>query len=353
MMKKLVFLLTTLFLVLLLAACGDNDSEAASEEAADGSAESVAANDAQYTIRASIGLNSDHPQYKGLLKFKEIVEEETNGAIAVETYHSGQLGDDRTAMEALQLGSQEVTIPSTSPVANFISEFAIFDIPFLFPNAQVADSVLDGEIGTKLLEMLEEQNLVGLAYWENGFRDMSNNTRPIESAADFKGLKIRTMENDLHLAVFRELGANPTPMAMPEVFTALQQGSVDGQENPLSTIYIEGLYEVQEYVSSTNHIYTPFVFLVSKSFYDSLPEDFQEIVRSAAVESGQYQREINREATEGFKQSLIDEGVEFTEVSEEAKAEMREAVLPVVEEYADTIGKDLVEEMYQAVEDAQ
>ncbi|RDW22149.1 ABC transporter substrate-binding protein [Oceanobacillus arenosus] len=357
-MKKLAFLLTTLFLVLLLAACGgnsssDSDDSKATGEAAEEASSNVAAGDAEYKIRASIGLNSEHPQYKGLLKFKEIVEAETDGAIAVETYHSGQLGDDRTAMEALQLGSQEVTVPSTAPVANFIPEYAVFDIPFLFPNEQVADAVLDGKVGTKLLEMLDEQNLVGLAYWENGFRDMSNSKHPIESIADFDGLKIRTMENDLHLAAFRELGANPTPMAFTELFTALQQGTVDGQENPLSTIYLEGFHEVQDYVSDTHHIYTPFVFLVSKPFFDGLPAEYQEIVRSAAVEAGQYQREINREANEEYKQGLIDEGVEFTEMSEEAIAEMRDAVKPVVEEFSEKIGKELVDEIYQAVEDAQ
>lgn len=358
-MKKTAFILGTLFLVLLLAACSggnsssdNSDSKETSGEAAEASGNTTTG-DAEYTIRASIGLNSEHPQYKGLLKFKEIVEEETNGAIEVETYHSGQLGDDRTAMEALQLGSQEVTSPSTAPVANFIPEFAVFDIPFLFPNEQVADAVLDGEVGTKLLEMLDEQNLVGLAYWENGFRDMSNSVRPIESLADFEGLKIRTMENDLHLAAFREIGANPTPMAFTELFTALQQGSVDGQENPLSTIYLEGFHEVQDYISDTHHIYTPFVFLVSKPFFDGLPEDYQEILRSAAVEAGQYQREINRAANEEYKQGLIDAGAEFTEMSDEAIDEMREAVQPAVDEFSETIGKDLVEEIYQAVEDAQ
>lgn len=357
-MKRSAFLLITLFLVLVLAACsGDNTSDGESKETGSDAAEeasgNVASGDAEFTIRASIGLNSEHPQYKGLLKFKEIVEAETDGAIVVETYHSGQLGDDRTAMEALQLGSQEVTVPSTSPVANFITEFSVFDIPFLFPNEQVADTVLDGEVGTKLLDMLEEQNLVGLAYWENGFRDMSNSKRPIESIEDFEGLKIRTMENDLHLAAFSELGANPSPMAFTELFTALQQGTVDGQENPLSTIYIEGFHEVQQYVSDTHHIYTPFVFLVSKPFFDGLPAEYQEILRSAAIESGQYQREINREANEEFKQGLIDEGVEFTEMSEESIAELRDAVQPVVDDFSEKIGKDLVDEIYQAVEDAQ
>lgn len=355
-MKKYLLMLMAALLLVVLAACGGDDSEETpAGDAASGDTEetNAASGDAEYTIRASIGLNSDHPQYDGLLKFKEIVEEETDGAVVVETYHSGQLGDDRTAMEALQLGSQEVTVPSTAPVANFIPEFAVFDIPFLMPSVDVADTVLDGEVGQELLDMLDDQNLVGLAYWENGYRDMSNSVRPIESAADFDGLKLRTMENDLHLAAFSALGANPSPMAFTELFTALQQGTVDGQENPIATIYLEGFHEVQDYVSATNHVYTPFVFLVSKPFFDGLPEEYQEVLRSAALESGKYQREVNREANEKYVQSLIDEGVNFTELTDEAKAEMAEIVKPVVDEFAEDLGSDIVQKMYDAIENAQ
>jgi tripartite ATP-independent transporter DctP family solute receptor len=357
-MKKLVLLLTAMFLLLVLAACGGGDDSATEESSADTDSTTeessgVDTSNAEFTIRAGIGLNSDHPQYKGLLQFKEIVEEESNGGIAVETYHSGQLGDDRSMMEALQLGSQEVTVPSTAPIANFVNEFSVFDIPFLFPNEEVADTVLDGEVGQKLLGLLDDQNMVGLAYWENGFRDLSNNSHPVETMADLDGLTIRTMENDLHLDSFSALGANPTPMAFTELFTALQQGSVDGQENPIATIYLEGYHEVQDYVSSTNHIYSPFVFMISKPFYDSLPTEYQDIVSNAAVEAGQYQREINREANEEYVQALIDEGVNYTEVSEEARNEMQEAVQPVVDDYAESIGQDVVDEMYEAIEEAQ
>lgn len=361
-MKKLSLLLFSLMLVLVLAACGgggnddaseSSDSNETSESSSGEDTSSESSGDAEFVIRAGIGLNSEHPQYAGLLKFKEIVEAETDGAIVVETYHSGQLGDDRSMMEALQLGSQEVTIPSTAPIANFVPEFAVFDIPFLMPSVEVADAVLDGEVGQKLLDMLEEQNLVGLAYWENGYRDMSNSVRPIESLADFEGLKIRTMENDLHLAAFRAMGANPTPMAFTELFTALQQGTVDGQENPIATIYLEGFHEVQEYISATNHVYTPFVFMISKPFYDSLPAEYQEIVKNAAIEAGKFEREENRKANEEYKQALIDEGVNFNEVSDEAKEEMREAVQPAVDEFAETIGKEIVQEIYDAIEAAQ
>ncbi|MFG6147824.1 TRAP transporter substrate-binding protein [Halobacillus sp. B23F22_1] len=350
-MKKFFMALFFVLLIGVLAACGNADSESSSGDS-DGGDESASGGE-EKVIKAGIGLNDDHPQYKGLLKFKEIVEEETDGAIKVETYHSGQLGDDRSMTEALQLGSQEVTIPSTAPLANFVSDFSVFDIPFLFPNEQVADEVLDGEVGQDLLTKLEDQDLVGLTYWENGFRDLTNSKRAVASVDDFDGLKIRTMENDLHLDAFKELGANPTPMAFTELFTALQQGTVDGQENPYATIYLEKLYEVQEHVSDTHHIYSPFVFLMSKSFYDGLTEDQQTIMKDAAVEAGQEQREMNREANEEYLQSLQDEGMEYTEISDEDREEMVETVQPVIEDYKEKIGEETVDKVYQAIEDAQ
>ncbi|GEN54679.1 TRAP transporter substrate-binding protein [Halobacillus faecis] len=348
-MKKLFGLLSMVLLITVLAACGNSGAESSSGEGESASGDSGEAK----TIKAGIGLNSDHPQYKGLLKFKEIVEEKTDGAIKVDTYHSGQLGDDRSMTEALQLGTQEVVIPSTAPLANFVPEFSVFDIPFLFPNEQVADEVLDGEVGQELLGKLEEQNLVGLSYWENGFRDLTNSERAVASIDDFDGLKIRTMENDLHLDAFKALGANPTPMAFTELFTAMQQGTVDGQENPYATIYLQKFYEVQDHVSNTHHIYSPFVFLMSKSFYDGLTEDQQKIVKDAAVEAGKHERKLNREANEKYLKQLQEEGMEYTEISDEARQEMVDAVAPVIEDYKSKIGEETVDKVYQAIEDAQ
>ncbi|MYL69774.1 DctP family TRAP transporter solute-binding subunit [Halobacillus litoralis] len=348
-MKKLFGLLSIVLLITVLAACGNGDAESSSGEGESASGDSGETK----TIKAGIGLNSDHPQYKGLLKFKEIVEEKTDGAIKVDTYHSGQLGDDRSMTEALQLGTQEVVVPSTAPLANFVPEFSVFDIPFLFPNEQVADEVLDGEVGQELLGKLEEQNLVGLAYWENGFRDLTNSERAVASVDDFDGLKIRTMENDLHLDAFKALGANPTPMAFTELFTAMQQGTVDGQENPYATIYLQKFYEVQDHVSNTHHIYSPFVFLMSKSFYDGLTEDQQKIVKDAAVEAGKHERKLNREANEKYLKQLQEEGMEYTEISDEARQEMVDAVAPVIEDYKSKIGEETVDKVYKAIEDAQ
>jgi tripartite ATP-independent transporter DctP family solute receptor len=357
-MKKFLSLALVLGLIFVLAACGaaqEEDQEGAEQPNQEGQEDQQGQEEAGEvkTIRAGIGLNDQHPQYKGLVRFKEIVEERTNGAIKVEAYHSGQLGDDRTMTEALQLGTQEVTIPSTAPLANFIPEFSIFDFPFLFPSEEVADKVLDGEVGQSLLDMLPEQNLVGLAYWENGFRDLTNSKKPVASAEDFNGLKIRTMENDLHLEAFRALGANPTPMAFTELFTAMQQGTVDGQENPYATIYLSKFYEVQSHVSNTHHIYSPFVFLMSKSFFDGLTEEQQTIVKEAAVEAGKYERELNREANNKYLAELQEAGMTYTEISDEARAEMKEIIQPVIDKYSEKIGQDLVDRVYQAVEDAQ
>ncbi|KGP72833.1 TRAP transporter substrate-binding protein [Pontibacillus yanchengensis] len=351
-MKKLFTVALTALMVLVLAACGSEGGSSASGD--DGSASgSDSGSKESKTIKAGIGLNDKHPQYKGLLKFKEIVEKKTDGQIKVETYHSGQLGDDRTMTENLQTGSQEVTIPSTAPLANFVPAFSVFDIPFLFPNTEVADKVLASETGQGLLKKLESQNLVGLAYWENGFRDVTNSKRAIKSIEDFEGLKLRTMENDLHLDAFNKLGANPTPMAFTELFTAMQQGTVDGQENPYATIYLQKFYEVQKHVSNTHHIYSPFVFLMSKSFYDNLSDENKKIVEEAAVEAGKYEKKLNREANEKYLKKLQEEGMTYTEISEENRKEMKEAVQPVVEKYKSKIGEDVVDNIYKEVEKAK
>ncbi|QST00664.1 TRAP transporter substrate-binding protein [Pontibacillus sp. ALD_SL1] len=346
-MKRLLTVALTAMLILVLAACGGKESEGNSSSNGDGSDSGE-----EKVIRAGIGLNDKHPQYKGLLKFKEIVEEKTDGSIKVETFHSGQLGDDRTMIENLQINSQQVVIPSTAPMANFVPEFSVFDIPFLFPSEDVADQVLDGETGKKILDKLEGQDLKGLAYWENGFRDLTNSKRAVSSVEDFDGLKIRTMENDLHLDAFKALGANPTPMAFTELFTAMQQGTVDGQENPYATIYLQKFYEVQDHVSNTHHIYSPFVFLMSKTFFDNLSEENQKIVKEAAEEAGEYERKLNREANEKYLKKLQEEGMEFTEITDEAREEMKKKVQPVVDEYKSKIGEDIVDEVYKAVEEA-
>lgn len=225
-------------------------------------------------LKSGIGFNEDHSQAQGLIKFAEIVEKNSGGRIKVQNYFSSQLGDDMKMMEALKAGTQELTMPSTSPISNMVKEFGIFDFPFVFNNEQEAYAVLDSPFGQKLLDKLPQHGLIGLGYWENGYRNLTNSKRPVATVEDFKGLKIRTLQNKVHLEVFGALGANPVPMPFSEVFTGLESRTVDGQENPIAAIESSKFYEVQKYLSLTNHVYTPFVFLMSKKIWDQLtPED--------------------------------------------------------------------------------
>jgi TRAP-type transport system periplasmic protein len=328
--------------LLFLSACGSNATQGGTKSNNHGIQERI--------IKAGIGLNEDHPEGQGLLRFKEIVEKKSGGKLKVQTYFSATLGDDLKMTEALQSGTQEITIPSTSPLVGIVKEFGILDFPFLFNTAEEADAILDGPIGKKLLEKLPEHRLIGLAYWENGFRNVTNSKHPINTIDDFKGLKLRTMQNQVHIDAFKKLGANPTPMAFSEVFTALESKTVDGQENPLATIKSNKYYEVQDYLSLTKHVYTPFVFLVSKKLWDSLSPEEQKILQDAAVEAGKYQRELSRQEDKKALEELKKTGIKINEVSNGERKKMEEAIKPIIDKYAKEFGEDLVNEMYSELE---
>lgn len=330
--------------LLLLAGCGGGGGSAATS-----TPPAAATGIQERTIKAGIGLNEDHPEGQGLKKFAEIVSEKSGGKMKVTPYYAAQLGDDKKMTEALQAGMQEITIPSTSPLVGDIKEYAMFDFPFVFNEEKEAHAVLDGPLGQKLLEKLPAHNLIGLGYWENGFRNLTNSKHPVAKAEDFKGLKIRTMQNQVHLEAFQALGANPSPMAFSEVFSALESHTVDGQENPLATIKSNKYNEVQDYLSVTKHVYTPFVFLVSKKFWDKLSSEEQQILRDSAVEAGKYQRELNESENQKAQEELNAAGMQVNEVSAEEKARMQEMIKPVIDKFAKEIGEDLVKEMYDEV----
>ena len=216
------------------------------------------------TIRVGHVLAPTHPYQLGLEKFSELVSEKTGGKVKVEVFHSSQLGNERDLIEGLQLGTVEMCIVSTAPLSNFTTQFNVFDLPFIFSETQKTREILDGPIGQEILDTLDAQGIVGLCYFENGFRNVTNNVRPITKPEDLKGLKIRTMESPIHMASFRAMGANPTPMALGELFTALQLGTVDGQENPLAIINTSKFYEVQKFLSITEHFYALRVLSTTK-----------------------------------------------------------------------------------------
>ena len=225
---------------------------------------------AQTTMRISVSIPQNSHQGVAIDTFAKEVEKRTGGRYKIQPFYSGSLGAEREATEAVQLGTQELTFTSTGPVPNFVPEVKILDVPFLFRDYAHARALLDGPIGQELLQKFDARGIKALAWGENGFRHMTNSKRPVNGPDDLKGLKMRTMENPVHVQAYKGFGIIPTPMAFSEVFTALQQGTVDGQENPLSVITSAKFDQVQKYLTLTGHVYSPCVFLMNKGAFDKL-----------------------------------------------------------------------------------
>jgi TRAP-type transport system periplasmic protein len=225
---------------------------------------------AQASMKISISVAQNSHQGVAIDAFAKEVETRTKGRIKVQPFYSGSLGGERESIEAVQLGTQELTFTSTGPVPNFVPEARILDVPFLFRDKAHARLVLDGAIGAEMLAKFEAKGFKALAWGENGIRHMTNSKRSVVNPEDLKGLKMRTMENPVHIAAYKGFGIVTTPMAFPEVFTALQQGTVDGQENPLSVIMAAKFDQVQKHLSLTGHVYSPAIFLMNKAAFDKL-----------------------------------------------------------------------------------
>jgi tripartite ATP-independent transporter DctP family solute receptor len=237
---------------------------------------------AQQAMKISISIGQNSHQGVGIDVFAREVETRTQGRIKVQPFYSGSLGGERESIEAVQLGTQELTLTSTGPVPNFVPAARILDIPFLFRDKAHARAVLDGPIGQDMLKEFESKGFKALAWAENGIRHMTNSKRPVNVPEDLKGLKMRTMENPVHVAAYKGFGIVTTPMAFPEVFTALQQGTVDGQENPLSVIMAAKFDQVQKHLTLTGHVYSPAIFLMNKAAFDKLSAADKQVFLDAA-----------------------------------------------------------------------
>jgi tripartite ATP-independent transporter DctP family solute receptor len=284
---------------------------------------------------------ADHPYTLGMVRYADLVRERTKGRVAIQIHHSRELGDERQVVEGLQLGTIHLTVTSTGPLGGFVPEINVVDLPFLFRDADHAYTVLDGEIGRDLLTKFDAVGIKGLAFWENGFRHVTTSKKPIREPGDMKGLKIRVMENKVHQAAFRQLGADATPMAWGEVFTSLQQGLLDAQENPIPIIYTFKLNEVQKYVSLTGHVYSPAPLLMSKKTWDRMPADIQKVMADTALEVAKYQRGLIREQEQKQVGELKAKGMIVIENPD--RAAFREAMKPVFEQFQGQFGKDLVQ----------
>lgn len=298
---------------------------------------------AQAATDISLGhtLSSTSHYSVGAKAFKETLERLSDGAFTVTEHASGSLGGEREMIEGLQIGTVDVVITSSGPLGNFVPETYVLDLPFLFENYDQARCVLDSEIGDELLEKMSDHDLVGMAWSENGFRHLTNSQREVASPEDASGLRVRTMENAVHQEAFRQLGARPTPMAFPELFTALQQGTVDGQENPITVIVATNFWEVQDYLSLTGHVYSPAIVLGSPILLDGLSDEERDwFMQAAAASVDATREEVSRLEREGVA-LLESNGMQVkTDID---PAPFQAAVEPAYEIFTSQYGNEMLE----------
>ena len=275
----------------------------------------------------------DHPMTIGGEKFAEIVAAKSGGRIKVTVYPGGALGGDAPIVSALQGGTIEIATMNSGILASQVKDFAVYDFPFLFASGREADLVVDGPFGKMMHDKLAEKGIVGLAYFELGFRNITNSRRPLKSVEDIAGLKLRVIPNAINVDWVKAVGANPTPLAFPEVYAALEQKAIDGQENPLAVILTNKFAEVQKHLAITNHQYNPQSMIFSKKVWDTLSNDEKKILQDAALEAAQFQRKLTRDSADKNLADLKKAGMEVTEFSAAEQAKLREKFKPVIEKH--------------------
>ena len=305
----------------------------------------VAAQIKEHVFKVGIGLSDDHPQALAVKYFAEQLAAKSGGKLVAKLYAGGALGNDVSMTSALRGGTLEMTVPDSSTLMALIKPFGVLNLPLTFNTEQEADAVLDGPFGQKLLAKLPEKGLIGLGYWENGFRHVTNSRRPITKADDIAGLKLRVIQNQLFLDSFNALGANATPMPFTELFSAMEQGAVDGQENPTATILASRFYEVQKHLVLSRHMYSTWVLLMSKKTWDELSPQEQKIVQEAAREATLYERKTIRAFGDKALGELKKQGMQVTELPPAEQAKMRAKLQPVLAKFSKEFGEDTTGEM--------
>jgi TRAP-type transport system periplasmic protein len=297
------------------------------------------------TIKFATQNPVGHPIELGMKKFAEIVAAKSGGKIKVNLFPGGQLGSDQANVTALQGGTLEMVSMNSGILASVAKEMTIVDFPFLFANAKEADAVMDGAVGKKLHDKLEEKGIVGLAFWELGFRNITNSKKPVNGVADIDGLKLRVIPNPINVDWVKALGANPTPMPFPEVYGGLESKAIDGQENPLTVIAANKFWEVQKHLVITNHQYNPQSVIFSKKVWDTLTPAEKKILDDAADEAAKYQREQSRAGMATALDAIKKGGMQVTELSPAELAKFREKVKPVIAKHSATVGEATVAEV--------
>lgn len=300
------------------------------------------------TFQLSHNAGAGNPKDVASLKFSEIVKEKSGGRLQVDVGGAAQFGDDAETITNMRLGTIAFSANSQGTTSAVVPEIALLGLPFLFQNLEQAEAVMDGPVGDKIAAAAEAQGLVVLGWWNNGIREVSNSKKPIVAPEDLKGMKIRTPPDPMTIDIFEALGASPTPMAFSELYIALQQGVVDGQENPLINIYSSKLHEVQPFISMSNHKYEATPFLASKIVFDGLSAEDQEIVRAAAKEAGDLNRKMVRDQSNELRATLEAAGIKFNEVD---PAPFVAATQPVYEKWRAQY-PELVDELIAAAKEA-
>lgn len=305
----------------------------------------------EHSMKLSYVVPKTHSYGAGVEFLEKWLDEHSGGKISLKGYPDGLLGAEVQSISAAKGNVIQIAVVSTAAAATTVPEFGLFDMPYLFRTHAEADAILDGEIGSHVLSKLEANSLVGLCYWENGFRHVTNNKHPVAKLEDFAGLKIRTIENPVFIDTFNTLGANAVPMAFTEVYSALETGAIDGQETPHNSIYTSRFYEVQKYASETGHIYGAAVVLASKDFWDQLNDDERALLKKGCEEARTFERKKNREDDPKLKESLASEEMEVNDLAPEEISRIQEALKPVYDKHADRLGRETVDAALKALGD--
>ena len=318
-----------------------------------GAGSALAADIKDRTIKYAVIYDIKHPHGLGAQKFADLVAQRSGNKMKVKVYPNAALGGEVAIISSMQGGTVEMAAMATSQLVGVIKDFAALDLPFLFNTEAEVDRVVDGPVGKAFLDKMPEKGLVGLSWFEHGFRNLTNSRRPVTKLEDIQGLKIRVEQNAVAIDTWNALGSNAVPMPFPELYGALEQKAVDGQENPYSTVDSTKFYEVQKYLSVTKHKYTPLVLTLSKKFWDQLSADEKKVIQESAVEAAVYQRKANRDLNEKYLQSLKKVGMQINEIPAAELARMRAKVQPVVDKYSAQIGGTLVKDLYSEIEKAR
>jgi tripartite ATP-independent transporter DctP family solute receptor len=296
-----------------------------------------------YKIKIAHGLTKNTHCHKGLEYFKELLETHSQGRIKATLYSGGELGDSRSLVEGMQMGTVQIVVTAVAPLSAFESKLMLCDLPFIFESHQHAETVLDGPVGKKISEDLPRKAKIRLlSYWVSGFRNVFNDIKPIRKIEDLEGMKIRVMETPVHISSFKELGAIPTPMSFGELYMALAQGVVDAAENDADAFWSQRFYEVCKYYSLTKHSYTALALIISEKFYQKLPSDLRQILEQSAKEARDYERKIARQMNQDAIEKLKQHGIKINDLD---RKPFRDAVSDVYDKYENQIGKEILQQV--------